>query len=150
MLAPTQPIRPSAPVALLGFLSFFTMGFYLGLLFAVGALASTIVAGVFFKGKLRWLLGFGGGFFGLAGWFNLLMNYKDQYERVVAFVAQFVSENWAYFVCDSVICCAGALVFVSALGFAHKGTKKAGQMMLSSFRNKKTEETSESEKTEDR
>ena len=115
MVAAPQPVRAVDPIYILGAFSFLWMGFYVGLLFGVGSMIALMAAGTFFRGKFRLLVGFGGGFFGLAAWFNILLNYKDQYEQVVAFFARFMTENWAHFVCDSFLCSIGAILFVATI-----------------------------------
>ncbi|MCA9778267.1 MAG: hypothetical protein KC800_16185 [Candidatus Eremiobacteraeota bacterium] len=112
-----------------GIVAVFLLGFYLGLLFGVGAFAAWIMATRFFRGKFRLLVGFGGGFFGLATWFSVMLNHKDQYERVVAFLAQYLSQNWAVFLTDSFICSLGAMLFVGTLGATHRSTKKMVRML---------------------
>lgn len=112
-----------------GIVAVFLLGFYLGLLFGVGAFAAWIMATRFFRGKFRLLVGFGGGFFGLATWFSVMLNHKEQYERVVAFLAQYLSQNWAAFLTDSFICSLGAMLFVGTLGATHQSTKKMVRML---------------------
>lgn len=143
MVAAPQPVRAVDPIYILGAFSFLWMGFYVGLLFGVGSMIALMAAGTFFRGKFRLLVGFGGGFFGLAAWFNILLNYKDQYEQVVAFFARFMTENWAHFVCDSFLCSIGAILFVATLGGTKKGSAKVASMMLSPFRRSKKAEDAE-------
>ena len=129
-----------------GLVAVYLLGFYLGLLFAVGAFAAWLIGTRFFRGKFRLLTGFGGGFFGLATWFSVMLNHKEQYERVVGFLAQYLSQNWAAFLTDSVICSAGAMLFVGAIGISHKSTKKAvrllGRRLKGSPKKAETEESS--------
>ncbi len=143
MVAAPQPVRALDPICILGAFSFLWMGFYVGLLFGVGSMVALMAAGTFFRGKFRLLVGFGGGFFGLAAWFNILLNYKEQYEQVVAFFTRFMTENWAHFVCDGVLCSVGAVLFVATLGGTKKGTKKVASMILSPLRRSKKAEQSE-------
>jgi hypothetical protein len=119
-------LRPSY---LYGLVAVYLLGFYLGLLFGVGAFAAWLLGTRFFRGKFRLLTGLGGGFFGLATWFSVMLNHKEQYERVVAFLAQYFSQNWAAFLVDSFICSAGAMLFVGAIGISHKSTKKMVRLL---------------------
>lgn len=131
MLAPVQASRALRPLLAISIISTIVLGFYLGLLFFLGFMAALVLAIFFFKGKFRLMVGFGGGFSGLATWFTVMLNHKEQYDRVVAFLAQYLSENWAAFLCDATLCSFGALVFVSALGGTHRGTKKMVSMLRS-------------------
>ena len=123
MFAFSHPIRTVQPHHAFGILLFFFLGFYLGLLFVIGAMAALAIAIPLFTGKSRLVLGLGGGFSGLAAWFTVMLNHKEQYERVIAFLVQHISKNWAVFLTDSFICVLGALIFV-ALMAATRGTAK--------------------------
>ena len=130
-----------------GLVAVYLLGFYLGLLFGVGAFAAWLIGTRFFRGKFRLLIGFGGGFFGLATWFSVMLNHKEQYERVVAFLAQYLSQNWAAFLTDGVICSAGAILFVSAVGLSHKSTKKMVRLLGRSLKRSAPEEADSEKKS---
>ena len=125
MLAATKPINASRPIYTLGLLGFFVLGFYLGLLFGVGAFAALMVGFTLFKGKFRLLVSLGGGFTGLAAWITVLLNHRDEYEQVIAFFARFLAQNWATFVVDAGICTLGSLAFVTLIAGTRKTTKQA-------------------------
>jgi hypothetical protein len=129
MLAVAPTTRFINPIRAMGIASVFFLGFYIGVLFFVGAFAATIVAMTYFRGKFKLMVGFGGGFFGLASWFTVLLNHKEQYDRFLAFLARFLSENWAVFVCDSLICSLGAVLFVTALAATHRSSKQLVVML---------------------
>ena len=151
MVAAPQPVRALDPIYVLGAFSFLWMGFYVGLLFGVGSMIALIAAGTFFRGKFRLLVGFGGGFFGLAAWFNILLIYKEQYDQVIAYFARFMTENWAHFVCDSFLCSVGAVLFVATLGGTKTGSAKVASMMLSPFRkSKKGDDTEAGPETDEK
>jgi hypothetical protein len=129
MLAFAQPIRTIRPYHAFGIFLFFFLGFYLGLLFVVGAMAALVVAVPLFRGKSRLLMAMGGGFSGLAAWITVLLNHKEQYERVIAFLAQHLSKNWAVFMTDSFICILGAMIFIGVMA----GTRGTAKRMVAAI-----------------
>jgi hypothetical protein len=136
MLAISHPIRTVHPYQVYGILLFFFLGFYLGLLFVIGAIAALVIAIPLFTGKSRLVLGLGGGFSGLAAWFTVMLNHKEQYERVIAFLAQHISKNWAVFITDSLICVLGALIFVALMA----GTRGAARRLVAVVRRRGRDE----------
>lgn len=123
MISPLYPGHTIRPYYAHGIIMIFFLGFYLGLLFGVGALVALTCAMVLFRGKFRLMVGMGGGFFGLATWFSILLNYKDKYEQLVAYLAQYLGKNWAVFLTDSTICSIGSILFVLSLTATHRGAK---------------------------
>ncbi len=130
-----------------GIIALFLFGFYLGWLFGVGTLAAFIVARRFFRGRFRWLMSLGGGFSGLATWITVLMNHREKYDRVIAFLAEHLGKNGAFLLTDSVICTVGALFFVGSLGYTRRTTGRAFKMMMGGLRgsSKKTERAEDEE-----
>lgn len=133
MVAFVPRIRRANPLMCCAGLAVVFLPLYLPALFLVGALTAAILGAILLRWRLRLATAVGGGFSGLAAWFTVLVNHREQYEWLVNLLCRFLSKNWAAVVIDFLICATGASLFVAALALSQWSARTLKTKVMSRF-----------------